>query len=90
MFELKIVDCKKMRINDQGKDRFGFPWGVGTKVYRIDIEIANKRQTYRERADSAKKAKVIAKDKAERAFAWLWDAKLSLQNSFTKKVRTGF
>jgi hypothetical protein len=73
MFENKfeIIGCKRMRIDENGLDKLGKPWGIGRKVYRVDVKMRGCVTKYRKEAKSAKHAKKIVHEDVTKLFAWL-------------------
>jgi len=69
--QFEIISCKKMRIDENGLDKFGKPWGVGRKVYRVDVKMFGNITKYRKPAKSAKHAKKIVQEDVSKMFAWL-------------------
>lgn len=36
--KFEIISCKRMKIDANGLDKFGWPWGIGSKAYVVSVQ----------------------------------------------------
>ena len=69
--KFEIISCKRMKIDANGLDKFGWPWGIGSKAYVVSVKMRDSITKYRKPAKSAKHAKKIVQTEVQKLFAWL-------------------